>query len=92
MSAIGWRGKNEIFWQCGGSLISEKFVISVAHCTLVDSAKPDVIRVGDLDLKRTDDGASPQDFNIKNIFTHPNYQIEFKYHDIALFELDRNAM
>lgn len=73
-------------------MISEKFVISAAHCSSVDNVKPDVIRVGDLDLRSTDDGANPQNFNIKNIFTHPNYQSEFKYHDIAMFELDREAM
>lgn len=92
MSAFGWSGKNEILWQCGGSLINEKFVISASHCTLVDSTKPDVIRIGHIDLICLNDYGTPNNFKIKKIFTHPNYQSDFKYHDIALFELEQNLM
>lgn len=92
MSAIGWSGKKDISWQCGGSLINEKFVISASHCTLVDSNKPDVIRIGLIDLICQDDYATLNNFKIKKIFTHPNYQKDFKYHDIALFELEQKMM
>lgn len=89
MSAVGWLELDKIVWRCGGSLISEKFVLSAAHCVSTIKAKPDVIRIGDQDLSDDDDGASPQEFNIKNIIIHPNYRRRSKYHDIVLFELDR---
>jgi secreted trypsin-like serine protease len=92
MSAIGVKESSSIIWICGGSLISENFVLSAAHCTIFRGVQPSVIRIGDRDLKRTDDGAQPQEFDINRIIVHPSYSSNFKYHDLALFELNKDAM
>lgn len=46
------------------------------------------VRVGDLNLKRTDDDAKPQDIRIIERIKHPMYKPPSEYHDIALLKLE----
>jgi secreted trypsin-like serine protease len=91
MSAIGHRENGQIIWFCGGSLISENFVLTAAHCGLFSSDAL-IIRVGDSNLKKSEDGANPQEFKVIAIVPHPDYSNDLKYHDLALMKLDRKAM
>lgn len=64
--------------------------MSAAHCVSQRGVRPKIIRLGDQNLKRTDDGGEIQDFAIDQFLRHPNYRGSSKYNDIALFQLDRN--
>lgn len=92
MAVVGWRNiDGQIDWNCGASLISYQFVMTAAHCTSWRNKKPNVVRLGEQNLKSDDEGARVQDFGIQSIIRHPDYKVASKYYDIALFRLDRRV-
>ncbi|XP_066991487.2 serine protease snake [Anabrus simplex] len=87
MAALGYQDGRNIAWNCGGSLISERYVLTAAHCTVTSKGSPVLVRLGELNLKRSDDGAEPRDYTITSIVRHPHYKAPAKYYDIALIRL-----
>lgn len=89
MAAIGWLKWNDfaVDWNCGGALVTEKFVLTAAHCQSVDGRKPNVVRFGDVDLTSPLDDSYVQQFGISNIFKHPSYKSTENAHDIALIQI-----
>lgn len=82
--------------ECGGTLISNRFVLTAAHCVLKQAKQATIrassvtVRLGEHDLKLTGDGEI--DVGVERIIVHPNFQPKTFKNDIALIKLDRKIV
>lgn len=94
MAVIGWTtsAAHNIAWKCGGSLITERFIVTAAHCAVdEENNAPSVVRVGDVNLASDEDDEYSQQINIARFIRHPQHRFSSKYDDIALIELEEEV-
>ncbi|EAT48740.1 AAEL000252-PA [Aedes aegypti] len=97
---IGWKTENDpdIGWKMEndhddynflgfGNLISEHYILTTARSTSFQQKKPDIVRLGamDLDYWKNPDAT---DYEVSEVITHPNYNERLAYNDIGLVRLD----
>ncbi|KFB37771.1 AGAP011427-PA-like protein [Anopheles sinensis] len=93
MVAIGWtRTGTSVQYLCGGSLITNTFVLTAAHCASdAEHIPPDTVRIGDTDLGSPEDDKFAQQISIARFIKHPQYRASKSYFDVALIELQSPA-
>jgi len=92
MAAIYLHGAGRREFWCGGALVTDRHVITAAHCTKDKNKKsfsPSqfTVRVGEWDLGDADEYSI--ELAVSKFQAHPNFRPNGFYNDIAVFTLEK---
>ncbi|KFM61859.1 Serine proteinase stubble, partial [Stegodyphus mimosarum] len=93
-AAVLKKDNGEFIFKCGGTLIDERHVLTVAHCVseFLGNETTLIVRLGEWDTQNTDEFLPHEDYDVSEIMIHPQYRSNNLFNDIAILKLNRDVV
>ncbi|GIY81521.1 phenoloxidase-activating factor 1 [Caerostris extrusa] len=85
---------NGLVFKCGGTLIDDRHIITVAHCVdkFYNNLTGMIVRLGEWDTQVAENILPHEDFGVEEIMIHPGYRFTNLHNDIAVVRLNRTVI
>ncbi|XP_073818447.1 serine protease grass-like isoform X2 [Musca autumnalis] len=100
MALLKYVGPSGDEFRCGGTLITQRYVLTAAHC-INRNYQIVAVRLGEYDISQLEDcmkkgpitrcNPPVEDVGVENIIIHPEYSKRYRINDIALIKLNQTV-